>query len=257
MTVQRTLTTSPVELEDGAMARNASNDILAAEEPTLVRRSLAEQREEIAAMRRLSGARQVSRWHEASTTPLLTGRVRFITLLEEARRFEINATLSGRCSRPHDSNVDLDLVAQDISATYAKLIREAKKMFDDRKNRGMGEVALREICNQAGTSFAALYPWSDGITCRDIPQDHPAFFALARRNGVAVGASGLTTINSFTAALACSQMKLQSSLGLKEQRMQEYSSAVVPPHPVLELKGVAMIARPQPPRSVCTSPMTP
>jgi hypothetical protein len=253
MTIQRTLSTSPIEFDDDNVTRQLSNDGVQAEEAALAARSLMEQREEIAAERRLRGARQVSRWSEAASTPLLTGRARFIALLEEARRFEIKATLTGRCSRPHDSDVDPVLVARDISATYDKLIREAKRMFDDKKNRGMGELALREVCAQAGTSFAALYPWSDGITCRDIPQDHPAFFALARRNGVSVGESGLTTISTFAAALAVSQMKLQSSLTLKDQRMQEYSSAAVASHS----KTSSMVSRPQPPRSVCSSPITP
>lgn len=220
-------------------------------------KSLADQRADLCRDRQLRAARQVAQWNEEASTPLVTSRARFIALLEEARRHEIKAIQEGRCSRPHDDVVNGSLLVRDVNETYRKLIQEAKKLFDDRKNRGMGEMALRDMCNQATSSFASLYPWSDGITCRDIPQEHPAFSSLMRRNGVTVGESGLTTMTTFTVALSCSQMKLQASIELKEQRLQEYAHATTARS--LEVQQAAPIAlpRPLPPRPVCCSPSTP
>lgn len=178
--------------------------------------------------------RQVAQWR-AESTMLLHPKLKFVALLEEARRHEIATILSGGGSRPHCDTSSPQLLVSDVNKAYSNLITEARKLFDERQQRGMSEESLRDLAAQATSSFAALYPWSDGVTCRDIPPTHPAHAALARRNGVATGSSGVTVLTSFSAALSCSQLKLQASLACKEQRLEEYAATrrrPLAPHPV-------------------------
>lgn len=181
--------------------------------------TLEEQNEEVQRLRAQRRDTQVNRWREESSTHLLDPCLKFCALLEEGCRYEISALRTSALSRPHDASVDLKELERDIRASYAKLLSESKRLFAERKHRGASLQELQTVAAQAVSSYSGLYPWSDGISCRDLTEAHPAYTALVSRNLIGAGRSGVTMMSSFCAALSCSHIKLHTATLMKQQRL--------------------------------------
>lgn len=157
----------------------------------------------------------------------MSPRHKFLMLLAEARRHEIFRIRSGQATLPEGAS-NPEALIHDVNVSYKLLLKEATRLFDDRESKGIKGEALNCVAGQATSSFASLYPWSDGVTCRDIPFHHPAYAPLTMRNGIFAGRSGVTMLKSFNAAVSCSQIKLQAALMSKELRVKAYVKSHAP-----------------------------
>ncbi|CUG00135.1 Hypothetical protein, putative, partial [Bodo saltans] len=177
---------------------------------------LAAQMETIQRERFAKAQQQVAQWKlAAGPAGLVDPKFRFVALLEEGYRHEVNAIRNGTASRPHVVS-DPDLLLDDIKASYGRLIPEARRLFDERKDHGLSVEELGVVSTQATSSFAAMYPWSDGITCRDLTISHRHFVPLATHNMITAGSSGIVTIRSFIASMPCAEMKQEAALARRQ-----------------------------------------
>lgn len=178
------------------------------------------QQEIVARERALRAQEQVTRWKTDSLT-LLQPRFRFVSLLQEAARHEISTIQDGRSSRPHSIS-DPSMLVRDLKGSYRLLLKEAHKLFQDRAACGLSHDELHGICSQATSSFAALYPWSDGTTCRDLTVGHPHFIPLATQRMITAGDSGVITLKTFIASYPCAEVKQEAALARRKNRIDMY-----------------------------------
>lgn len=185
--------------------------------------TLREQSESIARHNALRGQQQLAAWkHAAGIGGHVDPKFRFISLLEEALRHEVNSIRSGRSSRPHQVS-DPELLISDLRASYRLLIAEARRLFDERRaNGGLSDEELWTVSSQAASSFASMYPWSDGVTCRDLTMDHPHFMPLASHGMITAGVSGVITLKSFVASMLCAEVKQEAAMQRRQARIEEY-----------------------------------
>jgi hypothetical protein len=183
---------------------------------------LAAQMEIVQRERAFKGQQQVAQWKlAAGPAGLVDPKFRFVALLEEGYRHEVKTIRSGTTSRPHAVS-DLDLLVDDIKASYSRLIPEARRLFDERKDHGLSVEELGVVSTQATSSFASMYPWSDGVTCRDLTISHRHFVPLATHNMITAGSSGIVTIKSFIASMPCAEMKQEAAMARRQARIEEY-----------------------------------
>lgn len=182
---------------------------------------LANQMEIVQRERHARGQEQLAQWkHAAGPGSLVDPKLRFVALLEEGCRHEVNAIRNNTASRPHAVS-DPDLLINDIKSSYGKLIPEARRLFDERREH-LSLEELTAVSTQATSSFASMYPWSDGVTCRDLTISHRHFVPLATHNMITAGTSGVVTIKSFIASMPCAEMKQEAALARRQARIDQY-----------------------------------
>jgi hypothetical protein len=180
------------------------------------------QTEAVSRQREYTAQSQLAAWkHAAGPGGLVDAKFRFVALLEEAYRHEVAAIRNQRWSRPHTVS-DTELLIRDIKASYRQLIIEARRLFDDKKSNGSSPDELHNVSSQATSSFASLYPWSDGVTCRDLVVDHRHFMPLASHRMITAGESGVITLKTFIASMPCAEAKQEAALRRRLARIAAY-----------------------------------
>jgi len=202
--------------------------------PTTTRSAptLEEQAQEVKRLRSAIAHRQVETWQGEANTPMLDASTKFSVLLGEACRHELHNIRHRRGPR-YQSLTDGEacMMRSDVKETYQRLVREAKRMFEQRRQCGCTDTQLQQIGAQAIASFSALYPWSDGITCRDMESQHSHYSVMLSRRSVDAKSfqDGRTyaVMSSFSAAMPLSQVKLQAASLRREYRMDLYKAAAM------------------------------
>lgn len=187
--------------------------------------TLEEQALEVKQHRQTMAQQQVEAWQTAANTPLLDAPFKFLALLGEGCRHELENI---RCCRgPRYERLtasEASLLCTDVKETYRRLAQEARKMFEQRRLGGCSHAQMQQIAAQAVASYSALYPWSDGITCRDMDMQHPHFPTLLARRSVSAASfqdgRSYAVMSSFSAALPISQLKLKAATERREHRLE-------------------------------------
>lgn len=184
---------------------------------------LRAQQDDIDREKAIRHERQVARW-KAESMSLMSPSHKFLMLLAEGYRHEVATIRNGNASRPlHVS--DTEALTRDVTASYTCLVKEAKRLFSERIARRVSIDEVNAVAEQATGSFASLYPWSDGITCRDLSVGHRHFMPLASQRMITAGESGIVTMRTFVATFPIAEAKQEAAVELRQQRMDEYNCA--------------------------------
>jgi len=166
--------------------------------------------------------RRVARWQEEVNNGNQTRpSAKALMLVGEAARHELmkldRLLKSGRISGD-----DFEARRCDVKRSYTAISQEIRKSFAFREQAGCAKRDLAVLAQQAVSTIAALFPWSDGIMCSTLPT-YTDLNQMMERRTVEIGLSGNVLMLSLAASQIISKCKIEESEKKRSARMKQPS----------------------------------